>query len=94
VAYEDGGQVRQLPSRGVYHPARHARGEPVEVLVQPDGSAYIDDEWEDLRAAAMRDYRQAHAFPWLMGWMVVGVGAFVVLLALGVIFWVDDAGTA
>jgi hypothetical protein len=94
VDYEDAGQVQQLPSRSVHHPALHARGDKVEVLVKPDGTAFIDREWEDDRKVAMRDYRKARDFPLLMGWLLAGCGAFAGLLSAGVTFWVDRSGTA
>ena len=94
VAYEDAGQVKQIPSRAVYHPALHERGVKVEVLVAPDGTAFIDREWEDGRADAIREYRKARNFPLLMGWLLAGCGAFAGLLSVGLTFWVDRSGKA
>lgn len=92
VAYHDAGQARQISSRAVYHPARHDRGQKVEVLVKPDGSDFIADEWEERLADAKRDHRKAWFFPWSMGWLIAGCGAFTLLLAAAVTFWVDTSG--
>jgi len=89
VAYEDAGRPSRVESRSVYHPAKHARDEKVEVLLAPDGTAFIDVEWETRQAELMRDFRSARNFPALMGWLLLGGGALGLLLSAALIFFVD-----
>jgi hypothetical protein len=86
VDYEDpAGSAKRLPSRKAYHPAAHAIGSKVLVLVKPDGTVILDREWEADTASAVRDYKRARNFPLVMGWMVLVVGGFMALLVVGLV---------
>jgi hypothetical protein len=92
VGYEDGGQTLQIVSSSAYRPARHAKGDAVDVLVETDGTAFIDMEWEAKQAELARDFASARTFPLWMGFLLSGGGAFGLLLAAGLTFWVDRSG--
>jgi hypothetical protein len=92
VDYEDAGRASRVESRKAYHPAKHARDQKVEVLLAPDGTAFIDVEWETRQAELMRDFRSARNFPGLMGWLLLGGGALGLLFSAALIFFVDRSG--
>jgi len=89
AAYTDGGQPRQAVSRTRYRPARHHRGESLSVIVEADGTAWIDVEWQARLDARQEAFERERRFPLVMGWMLMGCGAVAVLLGVGLIFWVD-----
>lgn len=89
AAYVDGGQSRQVVSLGRYRPARHQRGEALSVIVDANGTAWIDIEWQDRQAERLRRFEDGRRFPLVMGWILIGCASFSVLLGLGLIFWVD-----
>jgi hypothetical protein len=91
--YRDNGQPLQVASRGIYRPAAHARGDALSVMVEADGTAWIDEEWTRRLADRQADYARQRDFPLRIGWLLVGCAACGVLLGLGLIFWVapDEA---
>lgn len=93
--YQDDGQPVQVASRGIYRPAAHAKGDTLSVIVEADGTAWIEAEWARRLADRRDDYARQRDFPLMMGWLLVGCAAFGALLGLGLIFWVapEDAAT-
>jgi hypothetical protein len=89
ASYMDQGHAKQLVSRSRYRPAPHAKGDRVDVFVEGDGTAWIDREWHDRLAQRQDEFDRSRNFPGVMGWMLVGCGAFGALLGLGLIFWID-----
>lgn len=92
AGYTDGGTPLQVASRSRYRPARHQKGEALSVVVEADGTAWIDVEWREHQAGRLREHEDARSFPLMMGWLLVGSGGFGVLLGLGLVFWVDRSG--
>lgn len=59
------------------------------MIVEANGTAWIDAEWQDHQAERLRRFDDDRRFPLVMGWILVGCASFSVLLGLGLIFWVD-----
>jgi hypothetical protein len=94
VSYTDGdvngGQPQQLVSRTRYRPSSpHQKGENVTVYVDSGGTGWLAREWDARQAERQQKYEQARDFPLTMGWLLIGCGAFGLLLAAGLAFWVD-----
>jgi hypothetical protein len=87
--FMDGGASKQAAARGVYRPAPLRKGDPVTVLVEADGTAWLQLEWDARQARRVSDHESARRFPLLIGWLLVGCGAFGVLLAAGLVFFGD-----
>ena len=79
----------QVVSRSAYRPAANAKGERVSVILPSDGSSWIGAEWNAHQAELRRDFDSARGFPLMMGWLLVGCGGFGLLLAFGLVFFVD-----
>lgn len=80
----------QIVSRSAYRPAANVKGERVSVILPSDGSSWIAAEWESHQAELRRDYESERGVRLMMGWLLVGCGGFGVLLAFGLMFFVDD----
>lgn len=89
VSYVDGGETRQIVSRTAYRPSPHEKGDPAPVLVLTTGEAWMAAEWEARRDRRLDDFQRKRGFPLTMGWLLVGCAAFGVLLAAGLVFFVD-----
>ena len=89
VGYELSGRAMQVVSRSAYRPAANAKGERVSVILPSDGSSWIGAEWNAHQAELRRDFDSARGFPLMMGWLLVGCGGFGLLLAFGLVFFVD-----
>jgi hypothetical protein len=98
VSYSDtslaGGEPQQLVSRTAYSPSSpHKKGERVSVYIESKGgAAWLAREWDERQAERQRQYEQKRDFPLGMGWLLIGGGAFGLLLAAGIAFWVDRSG--
>jgi hypothetical protein len=93
VAYEDAGQPRQFRARTRYDPVQYVEGDAVTVVVAADGP-WLDREWRDAHARRLRQHADARRFPLVMGWLLGGCAVCGLLLAFGLIFWVDRSGEA
>jgi hypothetical protein len=86
VGYTHGGQPQQVASRSLYRSTSpHRKGDAVAVLVEPDGSAWLAQEWDDRQAGRERDHASARNFPLLMGVLLLGCAGFGLLLAAGIV---------
>jgi hypothetical protein len=97
VDYTDtaSGESHQLVSRTGYRPSSpHRQGERVTVYIDPTGAAWLAPEWDAHQAARQRDYENKRSFPLTMGCLLIGCGAFGMLLGTGIAFWVDRRGSA
>jgi hypothetical protein len=83
ATYRQGGEERRVASRALYRSSSPLRqGEPVPVLVEADGTAWLAFEWERQLADRVRDHAQARRLPLVMGGLLVACGAFGILLAV------------
>jgi hypothetical protein len=89
VAYTDGGRAMQVVSETHYRPPPYQKDDRVDVFVEANGTAWHAREWQDRRDERQRQYEQARELPLTMGWILVGCGAFGLLLGAGLIFFVD-----
>ena len=89
VDYIDDGQQKQAVSRGSHRPAPLAKGQRVQVFVEADGSEWLAFEWEVRQNNRQRDFQSTRSGRLTMGWLIAGCGAFGLLLALGLMFFVD-----
>jgi hypothetical protein len=88
------GQSHQIVSRTGYRPSSpHRKGERVTVYVEKAGAAWLAREWDERQARRQREYEDKRSFPLTMGWMLLGCGAFGLLLGAGIAFWVDRSGS-
>lgn len=93
VDYTDDGEPRQFVSRTGYSPSSpHRKGERVTVYVEPAGTVWLALEWDARQAERQRDFEARRRIPFMMGWLLIGCGAFGLLLGAGVAFWVDRSG--
>jgi hypothetical protein len=88
IGYAEAGGPRQLRTRSRYNPAPHAKGDAVTVVVDADG-AWLEREWKEVQAQRRREHAETRELPLFIGWVMTGCAAFGLLLALGLIFWVD-----
>lgn len=83
-----------MSSRAVVRPAPHNRGDALNVAIESDGTAWIEEDLKRRHGERRADYERVRGFPLTMGWLLVGCGAFGGLLGFGLIFWVDRSETA
>jgi hypothetical protein len=85
-----GRQPQQIISRTGYRSSSpHEKGDRVTVYIEPGGMGWLAREWDARQAERQREYADARRFPLVMGWLLIGCAAFGLLLAAGLMFFVD-----